>query len=75
MKMPIYLILLLSFISLSYPGLGQAVQKKKIDLSGTWSFAIDSLDKGIREKWYNRILSESIRLPGSMTANGKGNDV
>ena len=47
----------------------------KIDLSGEWQFQIDSLDVGVNEKWYNTSLSDRITLPGSMTTNGKGNDV
>src|SRR3954447_14340494 len=47
----------------------------KIDLSGEWRFEIDSLDQGIRQQWFNRDLRDRIQLPGSMTTNGKGNDV
>src|SRR5690606_22381991 len=47
----------------------------KIDLTGQWRFAIDSLDMGIKEHWFEKKLTEEIKLPGSMTTNGKGNDV
>jgi hypothetical protein len=47
----------------------------KIDLSGTWKFAMDPSDKGISEAWFNRALTESLTLPGSMTSNGKGEDI
>lgn len=46
-----------------------------IDLSGQWRFQVDSLDKGIEQQWFNRKLTDAIKLPGSMTTNGKGNDV
>jgi len=46
-----------------------------IDISGTWMFQIDSLDKGLPEKWYSTKLKDKIKLPGSMTTNGKGNDI
>ena len=46
-----------------------------IDLSGDWNFRIDSLDIGIREKWYLQTYDETVKLPGSMTTNGKGNDI
>jgi hypothetical protein len=49
--------------------------KYSIDLAGEWRFQIDSLDKGIEQQWFNRKLSDAITLPGSMTTNGKGNDV
>jgi Glycosyl hydrolases family 2, sugar binding domain/Glycosyl hydrolases family 2 len=45
------------------------------DLSGEWGFGIDSLDKGIEEGWFNKKLPDKIKLPGSMTTNGKGNDI
>jgi len=48
---------------------------QKIDLAGEWKFAIDSLDKGISGKWFEQELAEKVTLPGSMTTNGKGNDI
>ena len=45
--------------------------QETIDLSGTWQFAIDRSEKGIRPKQYR----ETIELPGSMLTNGKGDDV
>jgi glycosyl hydrolase family 2 len=55
----------------------QSVQpiQNTIDLSGTWRFQIDSLDKGIEQQWFSRKLTDAISLPGSMTTNGKGNDI
>jgi hypothetical protein len=47
----------------------------KIDLSGQWNFQIDSLDQGIAQQWFNKELKDKIKLPGSMTTNGKGNDI
>ena len=49
--------------------------RPKIDLSGTWQFASDPSDKGISEQWFNKTLPESVILPGSMTSNGKGDDI
>jgi hypothetical protein len=46
-----------------------------IDLAGEWRFQIDSLDKGVEQQWFTRKLTDAIKLPGSMTTNGKGNDV
>ncbi|HEX7583398.1 MAG TPA: glycoside hydrolase family 2 TIM barrel-domain containing protein, partial [Prolixibacteraceae bacterium] len=51
-----------------------AVQQK-IDLSGTWKFAMDPADKGIAESWFNQTLPDSLKLPGSLTSNGKGDDI
>jgi hypothetical protein len=51
------------------------VKNNKIDLSGQWNFQIDSLDKGVSEKWFDKKLTDKINLPGSMTTNGKGDDI
>ena len=50
-------------------------QQKEIDLSGKWSFKIDSTDVGETEYWFTKQLDEVIQLPGSMAENGKGNDI
>ena len=75
MKKIIYFILsgLLTCCSIAVSG--QDLKNKRIDLSGNWSFAIDSLDTGVKDKWFNNKLPETIHLPGSMTTNGKGDDV
>ena len=49
--------------------------QQKLSLAGEWIFRIDSLDQGIQNKWYNEISSETVKLPGSMAENGKGNGV
>jgi hypothetical protein len=49
--------------------------EKNINLSGTWLFATDPSDKGISEQWFNKTLSDKLILPGSMTSNGKGDDI
>ncbi len=46
-----------------------------IDLSGTWTFQLDSLDRGVAERWSNHQLPAKIKLPGSLTTNGIGNDI
>jgi Glycosyl hydrolases family 2, sugar binding domain/Glycosyl hydrolases family 2 len=47
----------------------------EINLSGKWNFQIDSLDEGVKEKWFTKELNESVSLPGSMLTNNKGNEV
>jgi hypothetical protein len=49
--------------------------REKLSLAGEWEFRIDSLDKGIENKWYNEKFPETVKLPGSMAENGKGYDV
>ena len=55
--------------------LGLEVMAQKVDLSGEWHFAIDRADEGIKEKWFSRILDDSINLPGSMPEKLKGDDI
>lgn len=51
------------------------VHAQEISLSGKWRFAIDRADKGLSEQWFRQTLSDSIQLPGTMTENGKGDDI
>jgi hypothetical protein len=46
-----------------------------VDISGEWTFKIDSLDQGIKEEWFKGEFNEKVNLPGSMSTNGKGNEV
>lgn len=62
-------------ISLCAPFATQAQQTSTIDLSGSWSFQVDSLNVGIKEKWFQKSLNDKVMLPGSMTTNNKGNEV
>ena len=48
---------------------------QKIDLSGTWKFAADPSGKGNSEGWFSKTLADSLSLPGSMTSNGKGDEI
>src|SRR5262245_13669634 len=54
---------------------GKNENKTTIDLAGEWDFQVDSLDKGINEKWYTLSLNDKIHLPGSMLTNGKGDEI
>jgi hypothetical protein len=69
------ILLLITFSCLA--GASQSVkeQTQKIDLSGTWAFQIDSRDIGTSEKWFDKKFSDKLSLPGSMTTNGKGDDI
>jgi len=49
--------------------------REHLSLAGEWQFKIDSLDQGVKEEWYKQEFSETVRLPGSMADNGKGNDI
>lgn len=54
---------------------GKKEIRETIDLSGKWQFRLDSLDIGEEEKWYNVPFNEIVTFPGSMTENGKGNNI
>lgn len=47
-------------------------QVQEIDLSGKWEVALDSLDKGIAEKWYMEAFADEITLPGTLCDAGYG---
>jgi hypothetical protein len=63
------------FSVLAVPILAQNPSSQKISLAGEWKFRIDSLDRGVTEKWYNTLADETVKLPGSMAENGKGDEV
>ena len=46
-----------------------------VNLQGVWWFKADPKDEGIVNKWYNSKFTEQVKLPGSMTTNGKGDDI
>ncbi len=43
-----------------------------LDLSGTWTFALDPEDIGIQQKWFEQSHSLTVHLPGSLDENGIG---
>ncbi|MHC4394101.1 MAG: sugar-binding domain-containing protein [Planctomycetota bacterium] len=50
-------------------------QREVVSLAGKWHFRLDRQNVGEKEKWYNEKLTAYIKLPGSMTENGYGNDI
>ncbi len=44
-------------------------------LDGQWRFRLDPRDVGLKEEWFNRELPGRIKLPGSLQAQGFGNEV
>ena len=72
------LVLTLLFFRLSVEAQSEKIKSREsqmIDLSGTWNLQLDSLDHGVTEHWYGRRLAGKVRLPGSLTTNGIGNDI
>jgi len=63
------------FLLLAGCNVSQNEIREKISLAGEWEFRIDSLDQGIENKWFNDKAIETVKLPGSMAENGKGDEV
>lgn len=49
--------------------------QSKINLAGEWQFESDPKDQGLSEQWFSKKLAETVTLPGSMTQNGKGDEI
>jgi hypothetical protein len=70
MKKQIYTcLLIMALLTLS------SFKNEEINLAGDWHFEIDRQDAGVTEKWFNRNLSDNIKLPGSMAQYLKGDDI
>jgi beta-galactosidase/beta-glucuronidase len=50
-------------------------QNTTISLAGRWRFRLDRADVGIKERWFERELPDKVTLPGSLPAQGIGDDV
>lgn len=52
-------------------------QQQTLDLSGQWSYQLDSLAVGEKEGWQARTFEKSLRLPGTLddAGVGKANDL
>jgi hypothetical protein len=46
-----------------------------LSLAGRWRFQLDRADAGVNERWYGRTLPDQILLPGSLPAQGLGDNV
>ena len=46
-----------------------------IDLAGKWRFALDRVDVGEKEQWFERALADTIQLPGSLQERGFGDEI
>jgi len=46
--------------------------RETIALDGTWRFAMDTSGIGIEKQWYTSVLSDSVKLPGSLDENKEG---
>ena len=61
-------IIFLFFLFLSI----QKGNAQQIDLAGQWKFSLDAQDQGVKEKWFNQTLKQTIQLPGTTDEAGFG---
>jgi len=54
---------------------GRGRQRKVMSLAGQWLFRLDPQDIGEQQKWHKSILTDRIKLPGSVPENGYGDDI
>jgi hypothetical protein len=66
---------LFTIISVFFFACQKPAVQQKIDLAGTWQYSLDPQDKGFAESWYKKALSDTLSLPGSLTTNGKGDEI
>jgi len=52
-----------------------AAAEESISLAGQWRFQLDRAGAGVQERWFERSLPDRIKLPGSLPAQGIGDDV
>ncbi|UII19866.1 sugar-binding domain-containing protein [Fulvivirga ligni] len=70
MTKPTYL--LLFFLSILLSCSEDKPQRARIDLSGSWQFAVDTATEGIDQQWFMQTLNDSVNLPGTTDTNKKG---
>jgi len=66
--------LLIALTGILCAGIFSSHAQQKLPLAGAWHFKIDSTDTGLEEQWYRQTLKDPVKLPGSMQAQGYGND-
>lgn len=52
-----------------------ACSADNLSLAGNWRFELDRADLGLGENWFDRALPDKIHLPGSLPAQGIGDDI
>ena len=62
-------------IYFAYAGIISAQSAFTVDLRGDWQFTLDKQDRGITEKWFDQNLTERIKLPGVLQAQGFGDEI
>ena len=71
LKGKIFFLLIGLFAALTVNGAGF----DKISLVGSWQFALDGADQGVRDNWFDQSLTERIMLPGVLQSQGYGDEI
>jgi len=61
--------LLLALLTLAWNSVAAG---DSLPLAGPWQFQLDPADVGVTDRWFERALSDEIRLPGTTAIAGKG---
>lgn len=56
-------------LCMSFPLISAA---QTISLEGSWRFALDPKDKGVKEQWFSQNLQDKVEMPGSCEEQGYG---
>lgn len=69
--------LLLITIGIWFSHLSNVVGQNRLSLAGDWQLRLDPDDTGLRDGWWQPgyAYTDQVKLPGSLTGNGKGNPV
>ena len=62
-------------VGLSFIGPAQSNGQNRLSLAGDWQLRMDPADQGQREHWWLQPFIDTVKLPGSLTENGKGDAV
>jgi hypothetical protein len=46
-----------------------------LPLSGPWRFQLDRNDEGLRARWFEKTLPDRVSLPGTLSAQGIGDEI
>jgi hypothetical protein len=68
-------LLLLALLACRAPAGGADDVAATLSLAGTWRFRLDPKDDGVSGKWFSGTLQGRIQLPGSLQAQGFGDEV
>ena len=62
--LPLFLLSLTGPVTLTY--------SQELSLAGTWMIRMDSANLGLQQRWFDSVLTQPVRLPGSCEQMGYG---